>query len=110
MEVRSFAELRLWWNTIIDVRVKAIVITGFVFIFTVGGFQYQIGAQTGARIDAICQTRRESRQDLHDVLYEIVDLSDVLPGVEEAEEYTKNRREFIDARYSVEGLNAAGCD
>lgn len=108
-EVRSFRELREWWNTIVDVRVKAIIITGALALFTLGGFQFQLNAQTAARIDAICDARRDSRQDLHDVLYEIVDLSDVLPNVEEAERYTQNRRDFIDAKYSPGVLSIAGC-
>jgi hypothetical protein len=102
--VRTLKELRQWWNTIVDVKVKAIIITGLVVGFTLAGFQFQLNAQTTARINAICDQRVQSRQDLHDVLYEIVDLSDVLPGVPEAEEYTRNRRLFIDTNYNVDAV------
>lgn len=103
-QVRSVQDLRAWWNTIVDVRVKAIFVTGILTAFTIGGFQFQLNAQTAARIDAICEQRQESRQDLHDVLYEIVDLSDILPGNPEAEQYTVNRRAFIDANLGADGL------
>lgn len=104
-KVHTLRDLYVWWNTIVDVRVKAIFVTGVLMTFTLVGFQYQINSLTVDRIDAFCEERRNSRADLSKILNEIVDLSDIFPGSESAEQYTSSRKKLIDAHYSTIAQN-----
>ncbi len=99
-KVRSVEDLRGWWHTVVDVKVKAIVLTGIIATFVVVGFQYQVNALTNDRLNATCDVRIETRKDLREVLGAIVDLSDLFPDNEKAEAYTESRLRTIDELYA----------
>lgn len=71
--------VRDWMEKVIDVKVKAVLLTGFLATFTVVAFQYQVSA-INEKYPAVCEAKVNARDDLRDVLFNVVDLSDVLPG------------------------------
>lgn len=105
---------RRWWDREVKVRVKALVYTAAVLVFLVVGNQvqnYQLNSQRiqdiSDRQDQVCQTRITTRNDLRSVLLHVVDLSDVLPGNNDAEAYTQNRIDYINLKYPP--ITTANC-
>lgn len=97
--------VRDWMEKVIDVKVKAVLLTGFLATFTVVAFQYQVSAINADRFADGCEAKVNARDDLRDVLFHVVDLSDVLPGSEAAQAFTLNRIEYINEKYPA--LDAA---
>jgi hypothetical protein len=101
VDVRSVSDFRNWLNTVVDVKVKAIFLTGLLATFTVVGFQYQVDALTNQRLDASCAVRIEARESLRNILFDVTDLSDVLPDNPQAEAYRINRWMLINDKYPL---------
>ena len=97
--VRSVQDFRGWWNTYVDIKVKAIVTTGLIASFVVVGFQYQVNALTNGRLDEICLIRFETREELTKVLYAMVDISDLGLDADFTKRYTESRTATIDDLY-----------
>ncbi len=90
---------RLWMEKVIDVKVKAVLLTGALATFTVVAFQYQVSSLSKDRFESVCDTRVLAREDLRAVLLYVVDLSDMFPDDHIAEEYTASRVSYIEERY-----------
>lgn len=98
-EVRSGSDLRKWWNTVVDVKVKTIVATVMMATFVIMGFQYQVNHITEARLDDLCEIRIETREELTKVLYAIVDIEDLGLDPVFTDSYTTSRTDTIDRLY-----------
>lgn len=105
-ELTRRARAKAWLNEIAKIKRKAIIYTGVVLSALVAGFFVQTVqlsnnqvASVKAQQEQACEARVETRKTLRDVLFHVVDLSDVLPGNEGAEAYTENRIAYIDATY-----------
>lgn len=90
---------KTWMNAIIDVKRKALAYTLFVLVLLTVAFQVQTTQLNDARVRDACTTRINTRDDLRDVLLQVVDISDVLPDNEAAEFYTLNRTQYINVKY-----------
>jgi hypothetical protein len=102
-----------WLNKIIDVRIKALLMTSIAILIIVAGFEFQLSGQATARAEAQCTTRIESRSDLREVLFKVVDLSDLFVGTDKTpnaavQAYTQNRVDFINEKYPP--INRSDCD
>lgn len=84
--------IRALWNRSVVTKVKHFVLAIFFIIFTLTGFWYQ---NKEARHQQ-CLARADSRHDLRETLFFIIDLSDILPHNPDAEVYTNTRHLYID--------------
>lgn len=113
-EVFELDRIAKWWNRQVVVRIKALIYTATVITILTVSFQVQNYQLNAARIqdvedrqDQVCTTRIQSRKDLREILFYVVDLSDVLPDNQAAVMYTKNRKQFINNTYPE--LTKADC-
>lgn len=90
---------RLWTEKVIDVKVKAILLTGVLATFTVVAFQYQVSALSAERFASVCDAKIQAREDLRSILFYVVDLSDVFPDEPLADRYTESRVDYIEQKY-----------
>lgn len=96
-------KIRSLWNRSVVTKVKHFVLALFFVIFTLTGFWYQ-NRQISHRQ---CLNRIESRHDLRETLFFIIDLSDILPHNSDAEHYTEVRHKYIDKTWPE--LNKGSC-
>lgn len=102
-----------WLEKVIDVKVKALLLTALVSTFVIVGFQYQVSALNNHNLEALkradraaCEARVFSRTDLRDILFEVIDLSDVLPDSEGAALYEQNRIKLINEKFPALSLDS----
>lgn len=117
----SVRPLREWWNRVVPLRVKYLVITSVCVLILVGAFQYQTSrlasdraADLKANQTTQCVSRVDSRNDLRDILFRIVDLSDLFDpatitpqGQAFVDNYKNNRIVYINDKYPA--LDGAHC-
>lgn len=87
-----------FWERIIVTKMKHLAYVGLLLGILITAFQYQVSALNAARFDDICENRIQSRADYRVVLSDLVDLSQLLPDSQLAQDYTRTRLETIDRR------------